>query len=104
MNVLYEYEQELLDAGYDFEPKQEGYNIDNLNEEDRGLLSGMLYVFYDILPAWKLICQETNFGTLGKIFNEYLDESYKKLEEVFLMYVQDFVVGCLDGYEEEEKE
>ena len=106
MIARYTFEEELLDAGYDFEPHQEGYCIDDLKEEDRAMLGGMLYTFFHILPAWKLRLSETYepFGLVGQIFNECLEESYKVLLADFTRDVREFVVDCLDEYETEEDE
>ncbi len=104
MKAIYEFEAELLEAGYDFEPANDGHNIDDLNEEDRTLLSGMLQVFFTTLPSWKLDCEElaSRCGTVGQIAKEYLDTIYEQLVAVFTCDVQEFVVGCLDGYDDEE--
>jgi len=104
MKTLYAFEEELLETGYDFEPKQEGYRIDDLNKEDRSMLSGMLYVLHTFLPAWKGDLEEENegFGILGKIANECLDKAYRKLENSFESEVREIVVSCLDRYKERE--
>lgn len=104
MKAKYKFEQELLESGYDFEPANEGYNIDDLNEEDRAELSGMLRVFFNTLPCWKLDCEEQadECGTIGKIAKEYLDKVYEQLVALFTCDVQEFVVGRLDGNEVED--
>lgn len=106
MKAFYSFEQELLDSGYDFEPIQQGYDIDDLRAGDRQELSGMLWVLFKTLPAWKLR-METKYaiqGTLGKIAAEQLNREWDELEKYFLADVRDFVVSCLDDYESEEKD
>lgn len=48
MTAKYWFEEELL-RDYDFEPWQDCYRIDDLKENDREELSGMLYAFYNVL-------------------------------------------------------
>ena len=98
MKAIYEFEQELLKE-YDFEPMQEGYNIDDLNESDRQELSGMLWILFDAVSRWETneIEENNENGTLGKIANEYLGKTYQHLIDEIISSVQDFVISRLDA-------
>lgn len=104
MKPIYTFEKELLEE-FDFEPINDGYSIDDLNEKDRAGLSGMLWAFYSTIRNWKDNCEEENeaSGTIGQIYNEYLNNIYECLENDFLSDVNDFVISTLDSYSEEEE-
>ena len=98
MKAIYEFEQELL-KDYDFEPVNEGYNIDDLSEADRQELSGMLWILFDAVQKWEINESEENSenGTLGQIANEYLGKTYQRLIDEIISSVQDFVISRLDA-------
>lgn len=99
MKAIYEFEKELLKE-YNFEPINEGYNIDDLGKTDRIALSGMLWILFDAVEKWKCAEKRENEenGTVGKIENEYFDNAYKRLVGEIIYSVQNFVVSTIDSY------
>ena len=105
MKPIYKFEEKLLKE-YDFEPMNNGYNIDDLKEGDRLELSAMLYVLESTIKGWKNEMEEKceEHGTLGKIGCEIFGKAYEELINIFICNVHQFVIGTLDGYEEEKEE
>lgn len=105
MKAIYKFEKELL-KDYNFEPMNEGYNIDDLKAEDRQELSGILYVLFSTIKKWQYEVLEKceKAGTLGKIAEEAFRKAYEMLINNFICDVHEFVVSTLDGYEEEKEE
>ena len=101
MKAIYKFEEELMQE-FDFEPMNDGYNIDDLVEADRQELSGMLWILYDAVKRWKVSEETANDenGTIGKIANEYLGKVYENLLDEIVSSVNEFVVSRIDSYAE----
>lgn len=100
MTAKYGFEEELL-KDYDFEPWQDCYRIDDLKENDREELSGMLFAFYNILNFFENEKEENEEGgLLGKLRQEYLDDVKDRLEAVAISDIDQFILSVLDSYED----
>ena len=101
MKAIYKFEEDLIKE-FDFEPMNDGYNIDDLIEADRQELSGMLWILFDAVKHWKVNEEEANEenGTLGKIANEYLGKVYESLIDEIVSSIQEFIVSKIDSYAE----
>lgn len=100
MTAKYWFEEELL-RDYDFEPWQDCYRIDDLKENDREELSGMLYAFYNTLNFFENKKEENEEdGLLGKLRQEYLDDVKDRLEAVAISDIDQFILSVLDSYED----
>lgn len=103
MKAKYKYEESLLEE-YDFEPTIECYNIDDLKENDREQLAGMLWAFYLSRNYFNDTEETTLFGeTLEKIHEEWLEIIREQYEINFISDIREFVVSCIDSYESEEE-
>lgn len=98
MKAIYEFEEELL-KDYDFEPMNEGYNIDDLSNVDRQQLSGMLWILYSTIKRWEMCCEE-KYGefpeTFKKMATELLSDTKEELIQNIMMDIDEFVISCLD--------
>lgn len=100
MTAKYWFEEELL-RDYDFEPWQDCYRIDDLKENDREELSGMLYAFYNAMNFFENEKEENEEdGLLGKLRQEYLDDVKDRLEAVAISDIDQYILSVLDSYEE----
>lgn len=99
MKAIYNFEEALMQE-HIFEPRQEGYNIDDLNEKDREHIAGMIWVL-TVIKMWKFDCEQENEnnGTVGKIHDEYLQKAYEKLVQELEEGIQQTVVSMLDSYD-----
>lgn len=103
MKTIRGFEDELIKR-YDIEPKNEGYSIEELKEDDRNFLSGMLYVLHKTIDTWQTECEEKNsaFGDgFKKALDGYVKEARDLLVEELKMDIERFIISTLDGYEEE---
>lgn len=100
MTAKYWFEEELL-RDYDFEPWQDCYRIDDLKENDREELSGMLYAFYNAMNFFENEKEENEKdGLLGKLRQEYLEDVKDRLEAVAISDIDQYILSVLDSYEE----
>lgn len=98
MKAIYKFEEELLE-NYDFEPVNEGYNIDDLSNDDRQQLSGMLWLLFSTVERWENYCEEKYSvfpATFKDIAVELLSDAKEKLIQSILSDINEFVVSCLD--------
>lgn len=104
MKARYKFEEELIrEYGDELEPYNEGYNIDDLNVEDRAFVGGVLWALNQVETSRLNYgeCEDDNETIIGKLKEEIVSGFCEGLKIDLISEVHGLTLSCLDGYEEE---
>lgn len=105
MKARYEFENEIIEEyGDSMEPHQQGYNIDDLNAEDRAFVGGVLWALMTVENSRLNYCEGDEKTVLEQMREEVVEAFCDELKADLLCEVRNLAVSSLDGYEVETDE
>ena len=102
MKAIYKFEEELIEKyGEELEPINEGYNIDDLNTEDRAFIGGMLWALKALENAFYNHVEEQGEKSLiSQIKKEIAKDFLNEIERYMLCDIHEHTIGMIESYPE----